>query len=1048
MPLIITSRIGSITWSDHADVSIALQPLYKGGEGRRWRLDPILLQQPGIRTRVKDSLTEYFALNETPDVSTAVLWEAHKAVTRGVLISQAAYRKKEKLKDILTLQTKLRTQELIHKAAPEEATYLLLSQTRTDLNRLFIEDAGRALLWSKQRYFERSNKIDTPLARKIKPKYKSNQIAKIVDKQGVSHDTPKEIRDAFTAYFAKLYHHTPSHNDSNRTLQADIEGYLTKSSIPHLNEQQIAALDSPFTEEEIREVVKELKPNKAPGPDGLTGQYYKCFANSLVPRLCTMFNSLRGGGGLMPEALLASVVLIPKPGKDVQGIDNYRPISLLNTDLKILAKLMALRLGPMLSTLIHPDQVGFMPGRQAFENTRRAADLIWWARSRKVPSLFLSLDAEKAFDRAEWPFLFRLLERAGLPESFLALTRALYATPMAQILIPGTDPTPFPIRNGTRQGCPLSPTLFAIFLEPLMRMIRADGDIRGFLVGGQQFKVSAYADDVLLSLTDPEISLPALMSQLTKYSQISGYKININKSMILPILVPARMLQALTREMPLQISASELPYLGIKLTGLPERLYEVNYAAMYATLKQDLECWDKYAISWVGRVNCIKMNVLPRLLYYFQTIPVALDPSDVRSMQGAIDNFVWAGRRHRVARATLYRPKQLGGLGLPSLFSYYYAAQLAQLVAWHGGVHAGRWVELERAIMAPNLPHHWIWLAREHRPLLSTNCPAIMNTIRIWDKLAARCDLATLPSPLTPIFRNREFPAGLRPLPFQQLWDVGLHRLCHLYQKDQFVPSIIIDQQESGTGGLFLPERQLRAFASRRHIKAASQTPLSFFESICLKGTYPKGLISTLYYKLTSLIDWKELHYIQAWERDLAEVLDSEDWLDIWEASKGVSLCTSMQEQPLKMLMRWYTTPTQLAHMSPNHPDLCWRSCGSKGTFIHMWWECPQIQKFWTNILTMLSDALGKDVPRDPWNLLLSRPLEGFTRHENKLISKISMAARRAVAETWRHQALPVMAKVSAKIQDTRIMDELTAVVRHTLPQFHKVWDPWTDAGL
>uniref|UniRef100_A0A8C5QSG6 Reverse transcriptase zinc-binding domain-containing protein n=1 Tax=Leptobrachium leishanense TaxID=445787 RepID=A0A8C5QSG6_9ANUR len=350
--------------------------------------------------------------------------------------------------------------------------------------------------------------------------------------------------------------------------------------------------------------------------------------------------------------------------------------------------------------------------------------------------------------------------------------------------------------------------------------------------------------------------------------------------------------------------------------------------------------------------------------------------------------------------------------------------------------------------MAPNLPHHWIWLAREHRPLPSTNCPAIVNTIRIWDKLAAKCELTTLPSPLTPIFRNREFPAGLIPLSFQPLWDAGFHRLCHLYQNDRFVPSAIFEQQTPGTGGLFLPERQLRAFASRRHIKAASQTPLSFFESICLRGTYSKGLISTLYYKLTSLIDWKELHYVKVWERDLAEVLDSEDWLNIWETSKGVSLCTTMQEQPLKMLMRWYVTPTQLAHISSDHPDLCCRSCGSKGTFIHMWWECPQIKMFWTNILAMLTEALEKEVPSDPWNLLLSRPLEGFTRHENMLISKISMVASWAVAEAWRHQALPVMAKVSAKIKDTRIMDELTAVIKHTLPQFHKVWDPWTDAGL
>uniref|UniRef100_A0A8C5MA01 Reverse transcriptase domain-containing protein n=1 Tax=Leptobrachium leishanense TaxID=445787 RepID=A0A8C5MA01_9ANUR len=388
-----------------------------------------------------------------------------------------------------------------------------------------------------------------------------------------------------------------------------------------------------------------------------------------------------------------------------------------------------------------------------------------------------------------------------------------------------------------------------------MRMIRADGDIRGFQVGGQQFKVSAYADDVLLSLTDPETSLPALMSQLKEYSQISGYKINVTKSMILPILVPARMLRTLTSEVPLQISASELPYLGIKLTGFPESLYDVNYATMYAMLKQDLECWDKYAISWVGRMNCIKMNVIHVFCTIFKRYWWHLTPR--MSARCKEQLIISCGRE----RGTGWLGPPFIGLNswavLVSRASFRTIMLLSSPSWWHGmggGVNAGRWVELERALMAPNLPHHWIWLAQEHRPLLSTNCPAIMNTIRIWDKLAAKCELATLPSPLTPIFRNREFPAGLIPLPFQQLWDAGLLRLCHLYQKDHFVPSVIFDQQVPGTGGLFLPERQLRAFASRRHIKAASQTPLSFFESICLRGTHPKGLISTLYYK--SIMLW------------------------------------------------------------------------------------------------------------------------------------------------------------------------------------------------
>uniref|UniRef100_A0A8C5PGR8 Reverse transcriptase domain-containing protein n=1 Tax=Leptobrachium leishanense TaxID=445787 RepID=A0A8C5PGR8_9ANUR len=611
------------------------------------------------------------------------------------------------------------------------------------------------------------------LARILRPRHPATMIPVIRDEQGKVHRSPESIRDAFTAYFGNLYRHSPTHTLENTLLLDKIDAYLNRRALPSLSAEQIATLALPITEEEIKRTLGSKQLQKAPGPDGFTGQYYKTFMPNLSPFMCRLFNEARGGKSFPAESLLASMVLIPKPGKDPEG--NYRPISLLNTDIKVLAKILALRLDPYLSLLISPDQVGFVMGRQAYENTRRAADFICLAHEQCIPSLFISLDEEKAFDRAEWPFLFTLLAHQGFPPSFIRLISALYDSPGAQILIPGTERVPFRVWNGTRQGCPLSLALFVLFLEPLLQTIRDDPGITGFGVGELQFKLSAYADDVLISLTNPQKSVLRVMERLQEVSEISGYRINVGKSEAIPVALPVSVLSDITASTPIQMAESEIKYLGIRLPTCPNKLYDANYPRLIKNIKKDLESWDKHNISWIGRVNCIKMNVLPRLLYIFQTLPIPLIITEFDMLQRAIDQFVWAGRRRRVARHTLYCSRALGRLGLPSLLSYYYATQLAQIVAWHSPRGSRRWVDLESGLMRPNALDQWLWIGREHRPLLCTACPAIKNSLRIWYKLAGKCNLTSFPSLLTPIFGNKEFVPGLTTMCF---FGVLLYIMC------------------------------------------------------------------------------------------------------------------------------------------------------------------------------------------------------------------------------------------------------------------------------
>lgn len=126
-----------------------------------------------------------------------------------------------------------------------------------------------------------------------------------------------------------------------------------------------------------------------------------------------------------------------------------------------------------MSQLINTDQVGFTLGRQAPDATRKIINLLKHSESKKLPSLFLVLDAEKAFDRIHWGYLHQMLTKFGFSRNILSAIMALYTTPSARVFADGVFSDEFNISNGMRQGCPFSTIIFTLLMEPLAHKIRA-----------------------------------------------------------------------------------------------------------------------------------------------------------------------------------------------------------------------------------------------------------------------------------------------------------------------------------------------------------------------------------------------------------------------------------------------------------------------------------------------------------------------------------------------------------------------------------------------
>lgn len=428
-------------------------------------------------------------------------------------------------------------------------------------------------------------------------------------------------------------------------------------------------LDYRRCSEEVRAAIKKLKNQKAPGPDGLSNDFYKILRPQLEDTLVGVFNCLLDGQELPLYFNSATLKVLHKPGRDPEQPASYRPISLLNTDYKIYTKILAERLKVILPHIIHADQTGFITGRHSVSNVRKVLTVMQWLLQQKVtaPHAILSLDAEKAFDLIAWDHLFETLVKFGAPIAFTSVLQKLYSQSSSQILSNGYISNPFLIQRGTRHGCPLSPLLFALAIEPLAVALRASPSFRGIRVGDKEIKLSMFADDMLLFISNPAESLGSITEILDRLSAFAGFKVNYSKSNLLPLSKDTSYFQSHPALGKFSVCTAPLKYLGVLIPNDLSSLYQVNFKPIIQSIAKSLGNWKNLPLSLSGRIAVIKSVIFPKLSYVLQMLPLLPSKGDLTVMRALFSTFLWQGKRPRIAYARLTLQREQGGYGLPDI---------------------------------------------------------------------------------------------------------------------------------------------------------------------------------------------------------------------------------------------------------------------------------------------------------------------------------------------------------------------------------------------
>ena len=465
------------------------------------------------------------------------------------------------------------------------------------------------------------------------------------DEKGPEVKKAEDLMQIVSKFYKNLYNSSKTCLRSQNSLLKNINNRLTSA--------QKELLDAPITHEELEKAVRSLNDEKSPGLTGLPAEFYKRFWPLIKTRYLMFINYAFSNS--FPLSLNTSVTsLIYKNKGELTDIANYRPISLINTDIKILSKTLTNRLKPMMATVIHKSQSA-VSTRQIDYTLHMIRDLIDLANQEDMEAAFIFLDQEKAFDRVDHEFLYRTLKAFGIGENFITWIKQIYKNAVTRVKVNGFLSENIPLKRGVRQGDPLSFLLYLFNIELLALQLRQNKNIVGFRVEGEKIVSLHYADDTTICITQNRC-FKEVIKDISVFEQATSAKVNFRKT---KGLWTGAWKNRTDSPMNMDWTSGNIFHLGIFVGNDNPALK--TFEKICPKIRNGLDYWKPFKLCMLSKSRVIETFLASRLWYAARFYCIPSD--EQKSLQKAFSDYINFPRKKSIVnQAELQKLREDGGL--------------------------------------------------------------------------------------------------------------------------------------------------------------------------------------------------------------------------------------------------------------------------------------------------------------------------------------------------------------------------------------------------
>ena len=639
------ASVTDLILSDHYGVAVSVSPANAPPRGPGlWSMPPAIISHPTFKALMTAQIQAFLQGHPlSATLSRAARWDQLKVhiqdVARGYCFTFHAQRTGQ----LRLLRVRASQARAVYVAAPDSLHALdALRHTAATLRQHRQQQAATDALRAGVLLHEYGDQSTYYFHHLHKQRQQATAITHLQQQQGspvadlCTADGRQQASNIIVSFFSAdsptgMFKQLPTDLSAQQALLSSLDRQLPSDA-----QQACEGAEQGITLEELQAALKLSARGKKPGSDGLPYEFFSHFWEELGPELLAVLQeAFQTQHGLsLPASMTQGVITLLYKGRGSTALlDSYRPITLLNSDYKLLAKALATRFGPALQHVIDPTQTAFVPGRWIGDNVLCHLEEVEYLQQTGQPGCMVFLDFSKAYDRLSRPWVLDCMSTMGFGQRACKWVSIMLQDTSATAAFNGWQSVSFPERSGVQQGSPLSPLLYVLAAQPLashLRLQAQQGVIRPITMpDGQPAPVShQHADDTTLHVLQPSDAQVALDSSIALFCSATCSQLNVSKSQ--GFLVQTQPLASATvpalPSIDFITGQQTIKHLGVLLGYDMRAACQRTFATIAAAISTKIRHWAARGLSFLGRVHVAKQVLAASLWYHasFQRPPEPL----------------------------------------------------------------------------------------------------------------------------------------------------------------------------------------------------------------------------------------------------------------------------------------------------------------------------------------------------------------------------------------------------------------------------------------